>query len=93
MKSAILKVTGEIIPCNPVSSKRGWTLEELYKHLSCEMVEVVYPRSSLGLGLKQPIMICDEEGLGVKELNPLASMVAGQPIVGDVIITESKSFK
>ena len=93
MKSAIIKTTGEILPCNPASARKGWTLEELYTHLSCDTVEVVYPRNPVILGLKEPIIICDENGLGAKEFNPTASMLAGYSLVGDVILTESKSFK
>lgn len=92
MKSAIIKVSGEILPCNPASARKGWTLEELYTHLGCDTVEVVYPRNSV-LGIKEPIIICDENGLGVKDFNPTASMLAGYSLVGDVILTESKSFK
>lgn len=93
MKSAIIKTTGEILPCNPSSARRGWTLEELYSHLACDTVEVVYSLKPVGFGFKDPIFICDENGLGVKEINPLASMLTGHTLVGDVILTESKSFK
>jgi hypothetical protein len=40
-----------------------------------------------------PILICDEEGLWSKDLNHMASMIAGTNIVGDVILTDSTNFR
>ena len=93
--SVIIRTSGHMEAVSPASSRKGWSLDELYNHLSCEMVEVVYPNRVPAIGfLKSPILICDEEGqLTGKEINPFASMLAGQPIVGDVILCESKSFK
>ena len=94
--SLLIRTNGTMEIVNPSNTRKGWTLDELYGHLACDMVEVVYPnRISPAIGfLKSPILICDEEGqLTGKEINPFASMLAGQPIVGDVILCESKSFK
>lgn len=91
--SFIIKTDGTMIPCNPKSKKRGFTLDELYSSLDCSMVEVVYPMKHL-TDVKNPILICDEEGLySNKHTNTIASMLAGRWLVGDVLLTESKNFK
>jgi hypothetical protein len=79
----------EILPENGTSFK----LKELYKLLSCELVQVI----SIG---KTSIMILDEEGkLTGKDLNPLATVIAkpflfkGDAIVGDVILCRKEMFE
>lgn len=54
MKAKLLKVSGEVVE---IESKNGtnFTLDELYKHLNCSLVEVI--------NLNQDdIMVVDEEG-------------------------------
>lgn len=64
---------------SPEDASKGYTLEELYKLVGCEMVEII----PLGDGM---ILVVDEEGrLNRKPLNVAASGLAGQPIVGDVL--------
>jgi hypothetical protein len=96
MHSIIIKTDGSFTLCNPEAPKGGWKLEELYRNLGCDMVEVVYPQNvptSLK-GFKKPILICDEEALfSNKAVNRIASLIAGTRIVGDVLITESKNLK
>ena len=78
---------------NIVPRNSNWELDELYKELNCEMVQIVYPRRKID-GFRNPIMICDEEGLiANKDFNFHASILAGTQIVGDVIICENKNFK
>ena len=97
--SLLIRTNGTMEIVNPSNAKRGWTLQELYGHLECDMVEVVYPVNPLpvmlgSLAKKNTIFICDEEALfSSKTVNPFASMLAGQRIVGDVILTESKNLK
>ncbi len=70
------------------------TLENLYKKIGCYLVEVVYPARKV-YGFQKPILICDEEALYNNNpiLNKMASMIAGQPIHGNVVICESEDFK
>jgi len=92
MASFIIKTDGSMTPCAPANTKKGFTLCELYASLNCEMVEVVYPQKVQGF--KSPILICDEEALfSSKQINTVASFLAGTHIVGDVILTESKNLK
>ena len=76
----------------PVTPKNGvsYGLEELYKMLGCSMVQVVYTVADKNL-----ILICDEEGLFVPNptVNSAASILAGQPIVGNVLACHTKRFK
>ena len=97
--SLLIRCNGSMETVNPSNTRKGWSLQELYGHLSCDMVEVVYPVNPLpvmlgSLAKKNTILICDEEALfSSKTVNPFASMLAGQRIVGDVILTESKNLK
>jgi hypothetical protein len=97
MDSIIIKTNGSFTVCNPEAPKNGWKLEELYRNLGCDMVEVVHLVNRLPASLKgfrKPILICDEEALfSNKAVNQIASMIAGTRIVGDVILTESKNLK
>ena len=95
--SLLIRTNGTMEIVNPSNAKRGWTLDELYGHMGCEMIEIVQPNTKSNViegNWKNPIMICDEEGiLNGKQLNVLASFLAGQHIVGDVVITESKNLR
>ena len=95
--SIVIRTSGLIEAVSPNDTKRGWTLDELYGHMGCEMIEIVQPNTKSNViegNWKNPIMICDEEGiLNGKQINVLASFLAGQHIVGDVVITESKNLR
>lgn len=96
MNSVIIKADASYSVCNPSDTKYGFKLAELYAALNCYMVEVVYPtrRTATLKGYKHPILICDEEALfSSKQVNHIASLIAGVRIVGDVILTESKNFQ
>lgn len=91
----LFTVDGMIKMVSPKNESDGFRLEELYAMLSCDLVEVVYPQGTFQLdhAWESPILICDENGLGVKRLNRLATLVAGFPIVGDCLMCESEQFK
>ena len=98
MTSVLIKTDGSFTAIDTPSN--GFSLEELYKVLSCDLVEVVpvEPRPSIvrrmfAGRMQNPILICDEEGLWSKDLNHMASMIAGTNIVGDVILTDSTNFR
>lgn len=84
----LLRTDGSSTNVNPKNGK-FYTLEELYTLLGCEMVEVVYVPNS------HDILICDEEGGLVENclLNKQASLLAGQPIVGDVLRCHTRRFR
>lgn len=50
----LIEAGGDIIPVNPIDPKKGFQLDELYKMLQCNLVEVVPLHDGR-------IMICDEE--------------------------------
>jgi hypothetical protein len=74
-----------------VQPKNGtnYSLEELYKMLGCEMVEVVYTQDN------DTILICDEEGTFVENprRNVQASNLAGCQIVGNVLVCHTSRFQ
>lgn len=92
--SLLLRTDRTLEPVAPKSTRRGFTLDELYNLLNCRMVEVVYLDRPVK-GFKEPILICDEEGTfdSRNEVNLYASHLAGTRIVGNVILTESKNLK
>lgn len=54
MKAKLLKVSGEVVEIEPKNGT-NFTLDELYEHLNCSLVEVI--------NLNQDdIMVVDEEG-------------------------------
>jgi hypothetical protein len=93
MTSVLIKTDGSFTAIDPVNPSSGFSLEELFKVLSCDQVEVIAvdarPCSLVGR-LKYPILICD---MWSKNINHMASMIAGKIIVGDVIMTDSKNFR
>lgn len=75
------------LPVTPANARKGYTLEELYKILQCEMVEII----PVGSGM---ILVVDEEGLpNEKPANPAASRLAGQPIVGAALYCKASRVK
>ena len=91
--SFIIKTDGSMMACEPKSKKMGFTGDELYASLNCEMVQVILVREG-STEVKNPILICHEQALFAhKQLNAVASLLAGTDIVGDVILTESNNLK
>jgi hypothetical protein len=75
----------EVAPQNP---RTGYKLEEMYKLIGADMIEIV---PAIGPGM---ILVCDENGWACgKKINRAASMFAGQPIVGDALLCQSKHVK
>lgn len=76
-----------------------FTLEELYKHLSCTTVEIARSQAAAQQGrrYKDYILIIDEEGkLKNNRINNVASEWYSSPvdqIVGDAIICHDSMFK
>ena len=71
----------------PANARKGYTLEELYELLQCSTVEII----PVGAGM---ILVVDEEGRRArKPLNPAASRIAGQPIVGDALHCKASRVK
>lgn len=78
----------------PKDAERGFTLEECYEHIGCDLVEVV----NLNDGR---IIILDEEGLLKADpvINFIATGLASHaykqffPIVGNCILCKDEEFK
>lgn len=72
----------------PENERKGFQLNELYKLLNCDMVEIVHLPN-------REIMIVDEEGWLKQnaEYNELASSIAGVDIAGRALVCKAKQFK
>jgi len=79
---------GRVVAMRPLNGV-SYTLEELYRVLECNMVEVVHTQ------VPDTILICDEEGCFVNNpvRNVQASNLAGVPIVGIALVCHTKRFK
>jgi hypothetical protein len=74
--SAITDTSRVVAPAN---ARKGYALEELYRLVGCEMVEIIPAPNGM-------ILVVDEEGLhNRKPLNVAASRIAGRRIVGDAL--------
>lgn len=79
--------TDPAVPACPVqigyNPDNGMTLKDMYRELNCDLVQVVLSPAFQGMALW-----CDEEALlkGEAELNLRASILAGQPIFGPVLV-------
>lgn len=92
MNALLIKVTGK---SSSVTPKNGtnFTLEELYKLIGCDMIEVVYPLYDSNI-----IIVIDEEGkLKGKDINYAATIMWGgagyDALVGDVIVCHISMLK
>ncbi len=85
----ILRADGsDPVSVAPKNARKGYSLAELYEHTASGMIEIV-PTRIAGL-----ILVCDEEGqLNEKPVNFRASFLAGQPIVGDVLVCSDSHVK
>lgn len=95
MKAKLLKASGEVVEIEPKNGT-DFTLDELYKHLHCSLVEVI--------NLNQDdIMVVDEEGKWVSNnvVNVNATMCVQKNqaitswdyIVGDAIVCNRKMIR
>lgn len=88
----LYKSNGEILDVEPKNGKK-FQLEELYRMLDCELVEVVFLRNEM-------LMLIDEEGkLTKSDINPWATMVLHSSrrlnwdfIVGDALVCPAAQF-
>lgn len=69
---------------------KNFHLEQLYDVLSCQCVQVTH----LDVTIPGSILISDENALAVQEpqQNLVASLLAGQPIFGDVVLCRDEQF-
>jgi hypothetical protein len=89
----LLTVDGKERVVSPANASRGFTLDEVYELLDCDLVQVV----ELGDG---QAMIIDEEGkvYGRKGPNPAATKLAqpylmpGDEIVGHALVVGAGEF-
>ena len=95
MKAKLLKASGEVIEIKP-NNDTDFTLDELYKHLQCSLVEVI--------NLNQDdIMVVDEEGKLASNnvINVNATTLAQENraivfwdyVVGDAIVCNRKMIR
>lgn len=85
--ATIYRASGTTEQVEPENKKKGFTLKELYKHTNSEIVEIV----SVSGGY---ILVVDEEGLfHNKRTNWNASRMAGNKIVGDVLMCKNSEVK
>lgn len=92
--ATLLKVTGEKVNIEPKNADNGFTLQECYNHIGCDLIEVVDL-------LDGNILICDEEGALISnpEQNLVASTLATtaynyqMTIFGNVILCKSEELK
>lgn len=74
---------------DPKNPKRGYSLAELYDILQCRTIERVQLP-----GFPEQVLVVDEEGLIFRlKINPLASALAGQTIVGLALVCPKVWFK
>lgn len=87
-------VDGTTKEVEPKNKKKGFELNELYKMLGCELIEIVYPRVNNGT-----IIVCDEEGTykDNPQINEKATKLFGwgdsYPIVGNALVCKSNEVK
>lgn len=88
VQDTVLRADGTNVEVVPRNARKGYTLEELYALTSSQYIEIVRCR------VPGAILVCDEEGvLNSRPLNRAASELAGQPIVGDVLLCASSRVK
>ena len=84
----VIKIDGTILSIAPMNPKKGYSLQEMYLAIDTDMVQIVSTNQ------RNTIMVCDEEAMfNNKSYNPMASMIAGQHILGDVIVCNTKNVK
>jgi hypothetical protein len=92
MNARLIKPDGTEVEIKPANSK-WFSFDELYKHMECDMIEVVWKTKEKGM-----IMIVDEDGRFKKSApNPKATALVTLPIpvmlVGNVVVCPRSMFK
>lgn len=87
--ATLLKLDGSQTEVYPADKENGFTLEELYGMLECDMIEIACTFSD------GKMLIVDEEGLLKPNpvVNPTASMLVGDYIVGNAVVVDDKEFQ
>jgi len=89
----VITADAQFRPIAPVVAKRGYELDELYRAIGADIVQIIEVQRIPG-ALGRKILVCDEEGIfNGKSINRFASALAGTPIVGDVLYCASKNVK
>ena len=93
--ATLIKVDGTLISIDPANKEAGFTLDELYSLVECEMIEAVYLSDGT-------IMAIDEEGKLTdppKPVNRAATALtrdvlrANDLIVGNALICTKEEFQ
>ena len=83
----LIKANGDSCEITPDDATKGFSLEELYREIGCDLIQVLNLPSGY-------IMIVDEEGrLKERPLNRMASSLYGGIIVGNVVVCPSNMLK
>lgn len=87
--ATLIKVDGSQKDVFPANKENGFTLEELYGLLECEMIEIATTFQD------GKMLLVDEEGLLKPDLvvNPVASMLVGDYIVSNAIVVSQEEFQ
>lgn len=87
--ATLIKVDGSQKDVFPADKENGFTLKELYGLLECEMIEIAT------IFQDGKMLVVDEEGLLKPDpvVNPVASMLVGDYIVGNAIVLDNKEFQ
>lgn len=94
MKAKLLKASGEVVEIEPKNGA-DFTLEELYEHLQCGLVEIIVLN-------QDDIMVIDEEGTwtfkgvnvrATKHAQENQAIASWDYIVGDAIVCNRKMVK
>lgn len=87
--ATLIKVDGSQKDVFPADKENGFTLKELYGLLECEMIEIAT------IFQDGKMLVVDEEGLLKSKpvVNPVASMLVGDYIVGNAIVVSKEEFQ
>ena len=85
----LIKIDGSIIVVEPQNGK-DFKLDELRKYLEGGYIEVI----RLAGTPQNRIMLVDEDGISKQSrLNRAASLIAGQQILGNVLVCDGKQIE
>lgn len=87
--ATLIDTNGKQTEVFPVDKENGFTLEEVYTLIDCEIVEVACTFES------GEMMLVDEEGwLKDKPIvNPVASLIYGDYIAGNALVVSQQEFQ
>ena len=87
--ATLIDTNGKQTEVFPADGENGFTLEEVYALIGCEMVEVACTFES------GEMMLVDEEGWLIDEptINPVASLIYGDYIAGNALVVSQKEFQ